>query len=152
MADESFIRTMRATLQGRIKASEAQTEKENREDGIVKAEAPVFWGELKAWLKKSIEQVNEGLPSEVITYAEGADRPLDEIVLSCFLGEKRGEIRVKFFGLFGGNISVTGKKVAWTFECCVEGRHSYWYEKSNEHERFTVEEMGKRILGAAAKL
>src|ERR1035437_10382967 len=96
MADEEYIRKLRASLEARSKADREQVQKENREDEIIKVESPKQWTTLKEWLRKAVDQVSEGQSSEIIEYIEEGD--LDEIALRCILERTRPTLKVKFFG------------------------------------------------------
>jgi len=148
MADESHIRQLRSALTERIKASEEQTKKENREEEIFKAAAPRDWIKLKASLKQSVDEVNEGLPKDTLTYAEDGSK--NEVTLRCGFGQKRGELVVKYFDLFGATISMKGNRIDLSYSAEIEGRGIVWTVAP--HERISVEEIEKRILTAATSI
>jgi hypothetical protein len=80
-----------------------------------------------------------------ITYAEDSSK--NEVTLSCRVGQKRGELVVKFFNLFGATISLTGNGLDLSYVAEVEGRELVW--TVSPHERISLEEIERRILEAA---
>jgi hypothetical protein len=139
---------LKATLEARIKAHEEQTRKENRDEEILKTETPKQWMELKAWLKNSIGQLNQGT-SELVTYTEEG---INAISLRCNAGQSRREMKVELLPVIGGHISVRGHKRHFSFEAEVDGRTVYWSEQGDKPSRLDIEKMGTHILDEAVKV
>jgi hypothetical protein len=146
MADEGYIRNLKATLEARIKTDEERTRKENRDADILKAETPKRWAELKAWLKDSIGQLNQGT-SELVTCTES----LNEIILRCNVGQDRHDFKVTFLDVIGGHIAAKGHKLDLSFEAELDGRKVYWIERGDKHSGLDIEDIGKQILEGVVK-
>jgi hypothetical protein len=142
MADESYIRKLRETLDAKVQANHERTRKENCEDDLIKAAAPRDWTELKQWLRDTTEEVNKGRSEGMPIYEDGDDQ--NHFKIHCFIGENRKNADIKFFNLAGTLITVRGSATI-EFDCYAQGREIQWTTDSRL-KVWTIEQIGKRIL------
>jgi hypothetical protein len=147
--DEAYTRNLREALLNRIKAEDERRKKESREAAFVKLQAPNEWSQLKGWIQDTVGELNEGLPAELIRYAE--DRS-DLIQIKCRLGRSWRTAVITFHHVAGtmSRIVVGGLlSMDLEFECEPQGQHLSWFMPGDHHHGYSILELGKKILSEA---
>jgi hypothetical protein len=144
-ADEAYIRRLSETLKQRSDAEAEQTRKANREAAIVKEQAPKFWMELKAWLRDSVNAVKQASSSAFLKYSDvnvnevSVQYQTDDALILVFSDGATSKITVGD-NLMQHDAEYTFAVIGGIVVCVSNG------------QPLTVDEVGKRILDAAAKV
>ena len=69
---KSFVQQMQDALQKQLSEFEAAKKEQQHDAKIVADEGAKMWNELKASLKRHVEEINEELPEAMLSYSENA--------------------------------------------------------------------------------
>ncbi|HLY43056.1 MAG TPA: hypothetical protein VKR52_17720 [Terracidiphilus sp.] len=150
MEDEKFIPSIQSALSARIQADELKRKKEVRENEVREFQSPRDWMRLKTWLKQAVSSINQGLPSEALSYEEDAK---DRIFVRCAVGQRKRELKVEFVSLLGGSVTVSEKdRSVLHLESIVLENKLQWVNPSEDGaRRYDAEGIGMKIVSLVAE-